>query len=230
MIFPVVKSTVSTHHRNIKFQASTSILKSFYIAEEGEGSLLDNSYQPLFYETIEIMKNGQLRFATYDERGDLIAATPKKYSSAGKPAKCLWCHEIVISPLYTNTDSVPNCMSPREFMTVVKTQNELLSKYRKNLNSDIDFTQTQSHTQMELQYISYNNPSVYKLSQEWDLNEAEVETILKVEKTINHYEFDFLTDLYDRNSINKYLKFKPIEVPDSVREIDNKQVNYISND
>lgn len=227
IVFPVIKSIVSNHHRNIKFYASDSILNSFYIAEEGEGSLIDNTFRPFFFETIEIMKNGQLRFATYDNKGNLTAATPKKNSSAGKPAKCLWCHEIVISPLFKTTDSLPNVISPNDFMKIIKTQNDLLSVYRKKLNSDIDFTQTQAHTQMELQYISYMEPSIYKLSQEWRLTEREVEMILKHEKKHNHYEFIFLNNLFYRNNILKYTSIKTISLSDSVREIGSIEVNYI---
>ena len=126
-----------------------------------------------------MMPNGQLRFAIYDIQGNLTASSPKRLGEAGKPAKCLWCHELVFQPLFIGTDTLANNMSPNEFQNLIEKQNNLLSNYRKKLSSDIDFTKTQDHTLMELLYISYMEPSLQKLSKEWSIGLVELKKLLK---------------------------------------------------
>jgi hypothetical protein len=104
--FPVTHSSVAKHHRILKLSFSKDVSKQAYIAEEGAGDIFKKDFQNVAFEAFDIMKNGQLRFAVYDKNGDLIAASPQKFSNAGKPAKCIWCHEIVIQPLFVQTDTL----------------------------------------------------------------------------------------------------------------------------
>lgn len=224
--FFVTHSTVAKHNRLLKFKAAEEVLNSVYIAEEGILDSNSNSFTPKTFEVLDVMPNGQLRFAIYDEKGKLTDASPLPYGEAGKPAKCLWCHEIVFQPLYVKNDSVPGYMSPMDFQKIIGQQNSLLNNYRKTLNSDIHFENRQDHTFMELLYISYMEPSIEKLSQEWNINVSHLSKILNNEKTHQHYEFDFMKDIYNRAEITKFSPFKYAVTADDIREPNTKEPNY----
>lgn len=226
-VFAVTHSTVAKHHRLLKFISSDTVRNSVYIAEEGEGEITNNTFTPRVYEVLDVMCNGQLRFAIYDEKGELIPASPGVFGNAGKPAKCLWCHEIVFQPLFTETDSLINYMSPAKFQKIIGSQNELLSIYRRSKKSDINFENEQDHTFMELLYIAYMEPSLKKLSQEWNLNEEQLKKLLVSEHKHQHSEFGFMKDVYYRNDVEKHDPFKRIKVANDIREPSEYEPNFL---
>lgn len=222
-IFPVTKSVVAKHHRLIKYFAKSERPTDWlFIAEEGEGDIDKGTFKPKFYEVFDIMRNGQLRFAVYDQNGQLTDASPHRLGEAGKPAKCLWCHEIVIQPLFMKNDTIKDMLSPAEFQQDIATLTFKLNNYRKGLNSDMDFTKTQDHTKMELEYISYMQASVKKLAQEWSMKEEEVITLTKRLKSTEYKEFPFLGKLFNRQEVNK---FKDL-FPGSIREPNEQEINF----
>ena len=225
-VFPLLHSTVAKHNRLIKINSNDNVLKTVFIAEEGKGDFMNGDFIPKFYEVLDVMPNGQLRFAVYDKDGNLTDASSKELGEAGKPAKCLWCHEIVFQPLFVEADSVPGKMSPNEFQRLVERQNNLLTDYRKTLTSDVDFNMTQDHTEMELLYISYMEPSLNKLSAEWGIKAVDLKKILMQQKTHLHHEFNFMKDIYYRRDINRYNPFKYIDVADDVREPSKFEPNF----
>ena len=225
--FPITNSTVSKHHRLIKFMISDSILKTVFIADEGTGNLRDGNFEVQFHEVMDVMPNGQLRFAIYNAQNNLVADSPKSFGEAGKPAKCIWCHEIVFQPLFVETDSLFGEINPREFQHIIEKQNFVLKAYREKLKSDIDFNKTQDHSFMELLYISYMEPSIKKLSKEWNIEEARIKVLFKDEITHHHNEFDFLNNIYFRNNIEKHSPYQFIQVSEDVREPSGYEPNFI---
>lgn len=225
-VFLVTNSTVAKHHRIIRYKLNPSILKTTFVAEEGNGEVNIN-FTPTFFETIDIMKNGQLHFAIYNAAGNLVDASPVERGKAGKPAKCLWCHEIVFQPLYAKTDSVKNSIGPQAFQQLIEKQNAILSDYRQTLNSDIIFNNRQDHTLMELLYISYMEPSLKKLSKEWNVPEKELKTILNQQSTHRHYEFKFMDSLYYRTDIEQHTPCKYISISNDIREPSVHEPDYI---
>lgn len=216
--FAVLNSTVAFHNRIVYLSDDSIINKQAYIAEESDGLILDKKFTAEVFETFNIMENGQLRFAVYNKNGDLISSSKNSLGKAGKPAKCLWCHEIVISPLFKETPDVPNFISKKQFSDIVNTRMHNLNTYRKTLNSDIDFTKTQEHTQMELLYISYMEPSLKRLSQEWNMPIETLKKLLKHKQLHKHEEFKFFGDLYNRNDNLKMAPYALNSIPLSVRE------------
>lgn len=216
-VFLVTNSTVANHHRVIRYKLNPSILKTTFVAEEGTGSV-NSDFTPAFFETIDVMKNGQLHFAIYNSNGDRVNASPIEHGKAGKPAKCLWCHEIVFQPLYSKTDSVANSIGPQQFQRLIEKQNAMLDDYRKTLHSDINFNNRQDHTLMELLYISYMEPSLKKLAGEWQVPEKELRAILNQQTTHRHYEFKFMDSLYYRGDIQEHTPCKYISVANDIRE------------
>ncbi|MCE3229373.1 MAG: hypothetical protein K0S32_3924 [Bacteroidetes bacterium] len=214
-LFPVTKSTVAKHHRLLKYPKDTmNVVKWLFIAEEGHGSFNDKTFSAETFEVFDVMPNGQLRFMIYDKNGQLIKGSPKEFGDAGKPAKCLWCHEIVIQPLFDKNAAVDSFIQPHEFQSHILSFMKRLIEYRRGLKSDLDFNKTQDHTQMELEYISYMQPSIKKLEKEWNMREDEVKQLLKSVKSVTHEEFKFLGEIYNRTEIHKGRSL----YPPSIRE------------
>lgn len=227
IVFPVTKSLISKHIRILKLYKSGAVTEWLFIAEEGEGDILKNKFKAKTFEVFDIMQNGQLRFAIYDENGKIINASPKNLSEAGKPAKCLWCHEIVVQPLYTNNDSIKGSVTQAEFQELVKEMMFKLNLYRKNLNGEIDYSKTQDHSLAERLYIGYMEPSLMKLSREWGIPVNKLKNILKNNKTHTHPEFTFFGDIYYRDSINSLAPFGPCIQPFNIREQDAREPDFI---
>lgn len=222
-VFPVTNSTVAKHHRRLRYYTSSAKPHEWlFLAEEGFGNLINNTFQTEVTEVFDIMANGQLRFGIYDKKGKLISASPLVFGEAGKPAKCLWCHEIAVAPLFKKTNDLPGFMNSENFNKDMASLMERLSALRKQLNSDIDFKKTQDHTQMELLYISYINPSLRRLAQEWHLTIEETAQIVKSKTRTNNKEFGFLGDLY----IRKDLDYLNSIFPESIREMNDKEINF----
>ena len=216
--FAVLNSTVAFNNRVLHFSIDSSVSRQAYIAEESSGLVLDGNFVPEVFETFDIMNNGQLRFAIYNKNGDLIGASKSSLGEAGKPGKCLWCHEIVISPLFKDTPDVPSYISKKHFNNLVKARMNNLNTFRRKLNSDIDFTKTQEHTQMELLYISYMEPSLLRLSQEWNMPIKTLKKLMKNKLTHTHNEFTFFGDIYHRNDGLEMAPYTLNKIPLSVRE------------
>jgi 5'(3')-deoxyribonucleotidase len=225
IVFPVLNSSVAKHHRNIKMSQSTDVRKMAFIAEEGEGEIDKNTFAPKTFEVFDIMANGQLRFAIYDSKGQLSHASEKIYGNAGKPSKCLWCHEIEIQTLYTQNDSLPNYISPRQFKNTISERMNLLINYRKNLNSDVNFNNRQDHELMELLYINFMEPSAYKLSYEWNKKENDINAIFQNITKHPHKEHTFLKNLMERNTIKGFSPYKTVQLPDSILEENSSEPN-----
>lgn len=227
IIFPVTKSLISKHTRVLKLYTNGPVTNWLFIAEEGEGSILNNTFKAKAFEVFDIMQNGQLRFLVYSADGKIINGSPQNLSEAGKPAKCLWCHEMFIQPLYTNNDSINGYISQATFQNLVKELMFKLALYRKNLNSDIDYSKTQDHSLAERLYIGYMEPSLIKLSKEWNIPVTKLKEILKNNRTHKHPEFTFFGDVYFRDSLNRLSPFRPCIQPFSIRERDEKEPNFI---
>ncbi len=224
-VFPVLNSEVARHHRLIKISANKNILKTSFIAEEGIGDLEKGTFKANTYEVFDIMENGQLRFAVYGEDGKLKAASDRDLSTAGKPTKCLWCHEINILPLFTKTDALQGYLSPDEFQNIISLSNKTLNDYRRKLISEIDFTHKQDHALMELLYVTFMQPTVIKLANEWGENEAQLQSKFKYFERHDHHEYSFLKNMLIRTSIKSLSPYKTVLLPDSVWEENKNEPN-----
>lgn len=225
VVFPVSKSLISKHTRVLKLYKKGAATDWLFIAEEGEGDISKNTFKAKAFEVFDIMPNGQLRFSVYNEQGKIINGSPQNLSEAGKPAKCLWCHEIFIQPLFTTNDSISGYISQARFQELVKGLMFKLDLYRKNLNSDVDYSKTQDHSLVERLYIGYMEPSLMKLSKEWSIPASKLKEILMNNHTHKHPEFAFFGDIYFRDSINVFAPFKPCIQPFNIREEEKKQNN-----
>lgn len=214
----IIESAISKGHRKLWLPAGTTTQTWSFVAEEGPGRIDSGTFEVKEFEVFDIMANGQLRFNMFDVKGNRLLVADKMYSDAGKPAKCLWCHEIYVSSAFDAKTSVPGYLHLDSFDVFVKAKQKQLDEYRKQLNSKLDYTKKQDHTQLELLYISFCEPSAERLALEWSLSVDEVKRRLSGYPTHNHPEFPFLGDLYDRFSVDAVAPYASIKVSESARD------------
>ncbi len=230
-VFGVTTSTISEGHRRILFSKDTSLFQYGFVAEEGVGSLDSGTFAPEFYECFDIMPNGQLRFVVYDEHGELASGTPSHVGDAGKPAKCLWCHEIVIQPLFIDNREVKGMLTNRGFLNIRDSMQVRLERYRLTLNTDMNWNYRPDHTLGELLYITFMEPTMMHLMNEWKMSEADVKAILGRNPPQKFEEFDYIGDVYDRNRADTehWDAVRTLYYPMWVRET-GEEVDYFGKD
>lgn len=216
--FPVINSSVANGQRILKYQTGGNILNRKYLAIEGEGRIQDNNFKDEVYEIIDVMKNGQLRYSIYDVLGKLQQFSPTKFGRAGKPTKCMWCHEGHLLPLFSMNPDIPGFQTASQFILNIQEANQLLKAYRESLNTALNYAKYNEHELSELLYISFMEPSAERLAIEWRTNVATVKEKLKDVPTHTNPEYTFLGDLYHRADADKLLNYKTLPVPLSIRE------------
>lgn len=214
----IVESGVSPGDRLIEVARGNEMSTVAFVAQEGAGSIEAGTFSASEYEVFDVMPNGQLRFAIYDSQGQLKTAADPLATLAGKPAKCLWCHEINVQrPFYAKTN-IAGFYTVAGFEKVVAEKTAIIQAARQKLKSDIDFSRTQDHTELELLYISFMEPSAERLALEWGLTTVQVQTILAGIATHDHVEFTFLRNLYHRRDVDHLAPYEVLRVPEDARE------------
>lgn len=215
-------SNVSLKHRMIRFSDQNN-LKQVFVATEIDP--LTGKIEE--YETIEIMDNAQIRFGIFDAEGNRMDHADPSVSNAGKPAKCMWCHESTISPMFNKQDDVPSYLTYSALQDKFVTYNKSLTEQKSKITSGVDYAKLQDHTFTELLYISFMEPSAERLSEEWKMPLAKVQQLLSGLPTHVYEEFPYLGQLYHRSDVENIAPFKGLEVSGSVRE-KSSEVNHIS--
>lgn len=225
-VYGVTQSSISEGHRRIFISRDTALFHCGFMAEEGSGSLTDQSFQPVMYECFDIMPNGQLRCMIYDAQGQLAAGTPAAVGDAGKPAKCLWCHETVIQPLFIENHAVAGMLTDEEFLSIRDAMQQRLERYRLTLHTDMNWSSPKEHTLGELLYITYMEPTLMHLQHEWNLSPGDAETLLLHAAHHPFREFDYIGEVYERAEMDALDSMFNLPVPASVRETE-QEVNYL---
>ena len=219
----VNNSGVSFENRIISFSEQNGFDQVFFCTETDPqtGAILE-------YETVEILPNGQPVFGIYNANGFRISSTDPAHSVAGKPAKCMWCHESGIQPLFSEQDNFEGFLPYLEFEQILSDYRNSHRALQFSLIDGVDFEATQQHTLTELLYITFMEPTAERLSIEWGMSVAEVENILSGLTTHTHEEFFYLGNLYDRQDVESFAPFSGLKVSSSVREKSAIEVNYIN--
>jgi hypothetical protein len=219
----VVESAVAHGNRLIEVGQGEGINSVAFVAFEGTGSLQAHSFGKADIETLDFMENGQLRFGLYDLEGHLKAATTPTLTAAGKPSKCLWCHEINLQPPYRNVTDLEGYYSTKQFMELVASSTQVIAGYRKTLTSKVDFTRREDHENAEDLYLSFAEPTAIRLAAEWNIPLERVKQLLASRnlKTHPHSECSggiLSDDLYDRNEVDSLAPYATIRGPSDMRE------------
>ena len=215
----IVESSVSHGDRLIEVANGPAAADTAFIAHEGPGSISLGTFVVEEHELLDVMANGQLRFSLYGADGALKPAANSTRTAAGKPGKCLWCHEIALSRPFDGRTSVPGYVSLGDFERLIAQRMDALQSARATLDSRIDFARTQDHTYAELLYISFYEPSAERIAREWNVPVARVREALTGLPTHRHHEFDFFGDqLYRRSDIDSLAPYGVLAPPTDPRE------------
>lgn len=225
----VINSAVSKVQRKIEVAEAERFEQIAYISVEGLGTFQNNDFTPEEFEVMDFMPNGQLRFALYDKKGRLKQAADHVITNAGKPSKCLWCHETTIQPFFTPNPVLegPDFLSAEDFLNVRNQYLILASEYKKSLKSDIDYGKKQDHAFMEKIYLGFMEPSASQLALEWELSLEDTEQKLLGLATHTQEEFKH-EGLYVRADVDVLAPYEVIRVPDSPREFSKGESNFFS--
>lgn len=184
-----------------------------FMALEGTGDVQQGNFEATDFEVFDFMPNGQPRFAIYDEHGALKTAVPRVLGEAGKPAKCIWCHESTIQPNF-----VLQHPQSTAFNQTVRSQNRLLNTARNQLDSDLSYLLLQEHHFAELLYISFLEPNAERLAQEWNYTLTETQALLQNYTTHTHHEYPQLGNLYNRSEVDQLNPSAVLQTPESAHE------------
>jgi hypothetical protein len=220
----VVESAVGHGNRLIEVGTGTGIGAIAFVAYEGPGALKDASFRKQDIETLEFMANGQLRFGLYDLDGHLKTAATPALTTAGKPSKCLWCHEINLNPPFSNITDLPGYYTTQQFRDLVASQMRVVASYRQTLRSKVDFRKTQDHSNAENLYLSFAQPTAERLAGEWNLPLAKVHQMLQTRHLKTHPHSAYVDDgilgdqLYDRSEVETLAPYGGVRGPSDFRE------------
>jgi hypothetical protein len=222
--FAVVESGVAHGNRLIDAGTGPGFGDIAFVAYEGDGMLKDASFQKQDIETVEFMRNGQLRFGLYDLDGKLKAHTTPALTAAGKPSKCLWCHELYVNPPFRNVTDLPGYHTTQQFRDLVTSQMRIVADYRKTLHSKVDFRKTQDHTNAENLYLSFAHPTGERLALEWKMPLRTVMMKLSARALKPHAHSVAADDgilgdqLYDRDDVDPLAPYAGTRGPTDIRE------------
>jgi len=220
----IVESAVAHGNRLIEVAKGDDFDSVAFVAFEGAGSLQNHSFQKADIETLDLMENGQLRFGLYDPQGHLKAATTPALTAAGKPSKCLWCHEINLQPPFKNVTDLEGYYSTKEFRALVASAAGVIAAHRKTLESKVDFKGLQDHSHAEALYLSFAEPTASRLASEWNIPLARVEQLLASRNLKSHPHSEAIDDdilgdgLYDRNEVDSLAPYAAIRGSSDMRE------------
>jgi hypothetical protein len=229
----IVESGVAHGNRLIEVAKGEGIDSVAFVAFEGTGSLQDHSFQKADIETLDLMENGQLRFGLYDLDGHLKATTTPALTAAGKPSKCLWCHETNLQPPFRNVTDLEGYYSTKEFKELVASATRVVASYRKTLASKVEFRGRKDHSNAQDLYLSFAEPTASRLAAEWNMPLDRVEQLLASRNLKTHPHSELIDDdvlgdnLYDRNEVDSLAPYATIRGPSDMREASGYEPNLL---
>ena len=223
----VVESAVAHGNRLIDVATGTGIGGIAFVAYEGPGALKDGSFRKQDVETLEFMENGQLRFGLYDLEGHLKTNTTPALTTAGKPSKCLWCHEINLNLPFNGMTNLPGYYTMQQFRDIIASRMRVVGTYRYALHAKVDFRKTQDHSYAENLYLSFAQPTAERLADEWGLPLDKVRQLLQARNLKPHPHSAYVGDeilgdqLYDRNEVEALAPYSAVRGATDMREASN---------
>ena len=238
--FAVTDSLLVPGQREITFDLDPSAtVRLAYQATEGDGALSDGSFEAQEHEVLDLMPNGQQRFAVYDRAGALLPAAT--FSAAGQPGRCMWCHEGNMQILSDADEAVAGYLSPEQFQQQLDASEAWMQQVRDATPSPVPWSDPDVHERGELLVETFLYPSPGRLAREWGLGEAAVRAKLSALGLTWHRSDEFPAQgaLLDRTELDSRMNelipwvaaqggraepladgYSPLAVLDSAREVD----------
>lgn len=166
--FAVTDSLLVPGDRELTFDLDPSPTSRLsFQASEGEGSLLEGSFLPEEYEVLDLMPNGQQRYAIYDGSGALLPAAT--VSAAGQPGRCMWCHEGHMQIFSDGNEAVSGYLSAELFQEQLDRSEQWTQQVREATPSPVPWEDAEVHERGELLAETFLSPSADRLGREWGL-------------------------------------------------------------
>lgn len=239
-MFVVTDSLLVPGEREIRFNLNPSTHDTLaFLAAEGEGALSEGSFHPLEHETLDLLPNGQQRYAVYDEQGAIAPAAIE--SGAGMPGRCMWCHEGNMQLLSSGNVPVDGYLDPESFLAQLLQAQAVLEETRAAEDSAILWEDPATHDWGERLVETFLAPSPARLGREWGVPSAEVEAKIAALGLPTHISEEYPEQgaLLTRADVDEALpelmswlaarseadltlggSYTPIPVPVSARELD----------
>ena len=177
--YAVTTSLLLASERLIRLPAAQVDLGDVvFLGVEGTGSLVDGSFSPTAYETVDVMDNGQFRYAVYDGSGALQPAG--ETNETGMPAKCAWCHEASVHAGTPENDSAPGYLDYAEWKEHRDAAQAEVDAVRAALATAIPYDTPAAHGDAERLVEGFLYPDAARVAREWDTTAAAVERTLGV--------------------------------------------------
>ncbi len=223
----IEESLVSFANRVLLFPENLSSETKKFKSLEVEGSIRSENVKIKEFEVFDFMPNGQPRFGIYDLEGKIINGADTKLTSAGKPAKCHWCHESTVSRPFVSTTNVPGYYTIAQFDSLTEEAMKYVNESRSKLNSDLDFGNTSEHTQFDKIYIRFLEPSLKRLASEYAISEEEAFNRFKSLPTHRSAEFPDMGELYSRKQIDLLSAVELIPISKNARDTELNEPNLL---
>ncbi|MEO0310825.1 MAG: hypothetical protein RIQ89_482 [Bacteroidota bacterium] len=216
----LLKSSIAKGKRKLHYYIN-KWNDSYFIAEE-----LDDSAQTMEFEVMDFLPNTQPRFMIYNKQGLLVSAANSAITSAGKPGKCMWCHESKAQPLFET--STLTDVAQQHFLNEIVKFNKDLYGYRRSLNTQVAFDQLQAHTNSELLYISFMQSSLQRIAGEWEVSKETAQERLAPFNSTYDEEFKWLGKAFERELIDSLCKRRTVRITQNVREQNTFEPDYLN--
>lgn len=197
--YAVTTSLLLPDHRLVRLPSTQGAADAVaFEAVEGEGSLADGSFGATSFETVDLMPNGQFRYAVYDLTGALQAAGDAE--ETGLPANCAWCHEASVHAGTPANESAPGYLSYTEWMQHREGAQATVEALRASLDTSISYDTPAVHGDAERLVEGFLFPDTARVASEWRSTESEVRATLG-EGTLTIEEFGW-TRRYSREVVD----------------------------
>jgi len=149
-----------------------------HFVEEGPGDIQEGSFDPVEGESIDVLPNGALRYAVYDEAGGLLPWG--LHSPAGQPGRCLWCHEDHLQR-GDKANGADGYVTAEVFLAEIDTQTAAIEALRASLDTDVWADPVADHEDGEILTEMWLHAPPGRLAREWYTDEATVQAALDAE-------------------------------------------------
>jgi hypothetical protein len=221
----VVNSSISSVDRLIEIAEAEVFSEIAHIGSESGMPFTAGNFEPKEFEVLDLMSNGFMRFGIYGINGRLKSFANEEFTSAGRPAKCAWCHEQSILPLFLADPVITlgNSLTREAFLELRREQLEVVDAYRSDRNIDLDFSNRRDHQWTEKIYEDFMEPNADFLAREWGLSMTETEALLSGVPT---HERLGISGFYARKDIDLLGPYAIVRVPDAAREKSEFEPNF----
>lgn len=180
--YDVVASLLSGGDRSVLLSPDGTPVQQVGLAvATGVADLDDPDWVPGEFESIDLMSNGQQRFATYGVDGWIQPWADSAVVPAGQPGNCLWCHEGNLMLGTHENPSTASALSYADWALRIGDWQAELEAWRQDQPTAIDWSDPQAHTWAERVVRDFLHPTAARAAVEWGLDPADADALQRAE-------------------------------------------------